>query len=178
MTDRFAPTPGQTVGPFFHGGLLFERGDELVAASTPGAIRFHGTVYDGAGAPVPDALLEILQADGAGRVPVAEGSLCRLGDFAGWGRAATNSQGEYSFTTVEPCASFIAVIVFARGLLDRLFTRAYLPGAIDPFLDSLPTDRRQTLLAARDRDGDLRFDIRLQGPGETVFLAYPQQVGR
>jgi protocatechuate 3,4-dioxygenase alpha subunit len=175
-------TPGQTIGPFFGYALPFARGNELVPPGSPGAIRLHGTVTDGAGAPVPDALLEIWQADADGRVPSAIGTLRRDGwTFTGWGRASTDDEGHYSFSTVEPgvtqpdSAPFIAVTLFARGLLNRLFTRAYLPGeqlASERLLASLPDERRDTLLAVPDEHG-LRFDIRLQGDGETVFLRYP-----
>lgn len=178
------PTPGQTVGPFFGHALPYERGHELVPPGTPGAIRLHGTVYDGAGDPVPDALLEITQADAAGRVRGAEGTLARDGmTWTGWGRCPTTRGGTYAFTTVEPGptdgrAPFFAVTVFARGLLNRLFTRAYVPGspglADDPLLAGLDEDRRGTLVAVREEDGSLRFDVRLQGDGETVFLTYPR----
>jgi protocatechuate 3,4-dioxygenase, alpha subunit len=179
-------TPGQTIGPFYGYALPFERGNELVPSSFPGAIQFHGTVLDGAGLPVPDALLEIWQADAGGIIPHATGSLRRDGwTFTGWGRAATDDEGRYSFTTVEPgattpgAARFIAVTVFGRGLLNRLFTRAYLPaGPSDQLLASVPADRRHTLIAEADQYG-LRFDIRLQGgpdgEDETVFLRYPGQ---
>ncbi|WP_432478270.1 protocatechuate 3,4-dioxygenase subunit alpha [Nocardioides sp. GXQ0305] len=172
------PTPGQTVGPFFHDALRYAGGPELVAPGTPGAVRLHGTVRDGHGDPLPDALLELRQADPAGGVPRSEGSLRRDGRFTGWGRAATDASGRFHFTTVEPGgvdggAAYFALTVFARGLLDRLFTRAYLPGEHDAFLDGLPDDERRTLQAVRDDDGSLRFDVRLQGDGETVFLRFP-----
>jgi protocatechuate 3,4-dioxygenase alpha subunit len=184
--STLTPTPGQTIGPFFGYALPFERSNELVAPGSPGAIRLHGTVTDGAGAPVPDALLEIWQAGTDGTVPSATGSLRRDGaTFTGWGRAGTDPEGNYSFTTVEPAATnpdtapFFAVTVFGRGLLNRLFTRAYVPGDrldADRLLGSLPTERRNTLVAVRD-GGGLRFDIRLQagtdGVPETVFLRYP-----
>lgn len=177
-------TPGQTVGPFFHYALPFEGGGELVPAGHVDAIRLHGTVFDGAGAPIPDALIEIWQTDPEGRIVQEPGSLHRDGwTFTGWGRAATDAAGHYSFSTVLPGATdegtapFFAVTVFARGLLDRLFTRAYVPAhpflADDPFLATLPRDRRNTLIATADASG-FRFDVRLQGEGETVFLAYPQ----
>ena len=176
------PTPGQTIGPFFGYALPFERDNELVPPRSPGAIRLHGTVTDGAGAPVPDALLEIWQADADGTVPTATGSLRRDGwTFTGWGRASTDAEGHYSFTTVEPVATsadsapFFAVTLFARGLLNRLFTRAYVPDdrlAADRLLNALPAEQRDTLITVRDEHG-LRFDIRLQGDGETVFLRYP-----
>jgi protocatechuate 3,4-dioxygenase, alpha subunit len=175
-------TPGQTIGPFFGYALPFERGNELVPPGSAGAIRLHGVVTDGAGAPVPDALLEIWQADADGGVPTATGSLRRDGwTFTGWGRASTDDEGHYSFTTVKPgaiqhdSAPFFAVTVFARGLLNRLFTRAYVPGdrlAQDRLLSTVTADRRHTLIAEPDEHG-LRFDIRLQGEDETVFLRFP-----
>ena len=175
-------TPGQTIGPFFGYALPFERGNELVPPGTPTAIRLHGVVTDGAGAPVPDALLEIWQADADGMVPTTTGSLRRDGwTFTGWGRASTHEDGHYRFTTVKPgaiqddSAPFVAITVFARGLLNRLFTRAYVPGnrlAQDRLLSTVPADRRHTLIAVPDEQG-LRFDVRLQGDDETVFLRYP-----
>lgn len=177
-TTDLTPTPGQTVGPFFHFALPFERGAELVPPGTSGAVRLHGTVYDGAGAPVPDALVELWQAGPDGTVSGSEGSLRRDGRFTGWGRAATDPGGRYAFTTLEPgsrggAAPYFALVVLARGLLDRLFTRAYLPGATDALLASLDPAERQTLVATRDQAGDLRFDIHLQGERETVFLSFP-----
>ena len=178
MPETLRPTPGQTIGPFFHYALPYDGDSLLVPPGSPGAVRLHGTVYDGAGAPVPDALLEIRQADAAGRVPRVEGSLRRDGRFTGWGRAATDASGRYAFTTVVPGgvdggAAFFGVTVFARGLLDRLFTRAYLPGASDDFLAGLPADERATLQVEADGDDGYRFDVHLQGEHETVFLRYP-----
>ena len=181
-----APTPGQTVGPFFGYALPFDGDSELVPPGTPGAIRLHGQVLDGAGQPVPDALIELWQVNADGVVSREPGSLRRDGfTFTGWGRASTDNTGRYTFTTVAPGASvpgaapFFAVTVFARGLLNRLFTRAYVPCsqlADDRLLNSLPPQRRQTLIASREAAG-LRFDIKLQaGPqadDETVFLSYP-----
>lgn len=178
------PTPGQTVGPFFGFALPFQHASELVGAGHPGAIRLHGDVLDGDGAPVPDAILELWQADADGRVPQQPGSLRRDGwTFTGWGRASTDDAGHYSFTTVRPGATdpgrapFFLVTVFARGLMNRLFTRAYLPEdvealASDPLLASLPPARRDTLVATGEQTG-YRFDVRLQGGDETVFLRYP-----
>ncbi|WP_197321085.1 protocatechuate 3,4-dioxygenase subunit alpha [Saccharomonospora sp. NB11] len=177
---ELVPTPGQTVGPFFHYALPYAGGPHPAPPGGPGTVRLHGTVRDGAGAPVPDALLEFRQADAAGQVPRVEGSLRRDGVFTGWARVATDAGGRYAITTVEPAptrpgtAAFFAVTVFARGLLDRLFTRVYLPGTdADPLLDSLPPDRRRTLVATRDERGDLVHDIHLQGEHETVFLTFP-----
>jgi protocatechuate 3,4-dioxygenase, alpha subunit len=180
------PTPGQTIGPFYGFALSYPRDHELVPPAAAGAVRLHGTVYDGHGVPVPDALLEIRQADPSGHVPTAEGSLRRDGTvFTGWGRCATDPGGRFSFTTLEPgptaagAAPFFAVTVFARGLLNRLFTRAYLPEdeqalADDRVLGGVAPERRETLVARRDDDGSLRFDIWLQGEHESVFLAFPR----
>lgn len=181
MPENHPATPGQTIGPFFHYALPYERGHELVPPATPGAVRLHGTVYDGSGAPVPDAMIEIRQAGPDGTVPEAEGSWRRDGVFTGWGRCATDPAGRYSFTTLEPgvvdrAAPRFAVVVFARGLLNRLFTRAYLPGdaaAADPFLSGLAPEQRETIVAQREPDGGLRFDVHLQGERETLFLAFP-----
>jgi len=187
---ELVPTPGQTVGPFFHYALPYDRDRELVPPGTPGSVLLHGTVYDGEGAGIPDALIEIRQAGSDGVVPTVEGSLRRdPGDFTGWGRSSTDRTGRYWFSTVEPAAAevgslaFFAVTVFARGLLNRLFTRAYLPGqeglfSTDPLLTRLPEPERDTLLAQRLPDGSLRFDIRLQGIGETVFLTFPRHPER
>ena len=182
MTTLLTPTPGQTVGPFFGYALPFERGSELVPPGSPGSIRFHGVVTDGDGGPVPDALLELWQADADGTVPTASGALHRDGwTFTGWGRAATDGEGHYGFTTVTPgatnpgAAPFFLITVFARGLLNRLFTRAYLPGEHlddEALLAELPAERRDTLIATREPTG-FRFDVSLQGPRETVFLHYP-----
>lgn len=158
-----AATPGQTVGPFFGIALPREGGEHLVPPGTPGAVRLTGRVLDGEGAPVPDALLEIC----------AGGLL---------GRAATDADGRYGFTTPRPDPlarglPFLAAVVFARGLLDRLFTRIYLPApaaavAADPVLGALDADRRATLIATAEGDS-LRFDVHLQGDHETVFLTFP-----
>lgn len=184
--EPLVPTAGQTVGPFYGFALPYERDHQLVSPGAPDAVRLHGAVLDGAGLPVPDALVEIRQADPSGHVPTVEGSIRRDGTvFTGWGRCAVDPAGRYSFTTLEPgttadgAAPFFAVTVFARGLLNRLFTRIYLPGddqrlASDRLLSSLVPERRQTLVAAREGDGSLHFDIRLQGEDETVFLAFPR----
>lgn len=182
MTSTPFPTPGQTVGPFFGQALPYAGGPDLVPAGRADAIRLHGYVYDGAGEPVPDALIEIWQADASGRVVQEGGSLHRDGwTFTGWGRCETERTGHYSFTTVVPGpveeggTPFFSVAVFARGLLDRLFTRIYLPGhpanATDRLLDSLAEEERATLVATAETTG-LRFDIRIQGDGETVFLQH------
>ena len=187
MTEqtRLTPTPGQTVGPFYGYALPYPGDRELVPPGSSRAVELHGVVYDGAGDPVPDAILEIWQPDETGTVVLRTGSLRRDGfTFTGFGRCAADPEGRFSFSTVEPGpteagrARFISVVVFARGLLNRLFTRVYLPedtGALatDPLLSSLESAERQRLIAVREADGSLRFDIRLQGEDETPFLRFP-----
>ncbi|QCB96111.1 protocatechuate 3,4-dioxygenase subunit alpha [Arthrobacter sp. PAMC25564] len=182
--SKLTPTPGQTVGPFYGYALPYNKDRELLAPGSPGSIRLQGTVYDGAGHPIPDAILEIWQADAEGKVPHHTGSLVRDGyTFTGFGRSAVGNTGAFTFTTVNPgpteagAAPFISVAVFARGLMNRLFTRVYLPEneealAADRLLSSLTPERRRTLIARRDADGGLSWDIRLQGEGETVFLDF------
>ncbi|MFT4264356.1 MAG: protocatechuate 3,4-dioxygenase subunit alpha [Nocardioides sp.] len=181
-----APTPGQTVGPFFHYGLPYDGDRDLVPPGSPGSVVLHGTVYDGAGVPVPDALVEIWQAAPDGTIPQAAGSIRRDGwTFTGFGRASTGRDGRYAFSTLLPGSTepggpaLWAVTLFARGLLHRLLTRAYVPGPgleADPFLASLSPAERATLIAVPDAgvggvvgEGYV-FDIRIQGERETVFL--------
>lgn len=171
-------TPSQTVGPYFRIGLDWPEANRLVTSGTPGQhILVRGQVFDGDGAPVPDALLEIWQADDAGVLNGgAEG-------FRGAGRCGVDAEGGFVFETVKPGAfadsdgrhaPYIAVIVFARGLLTHLYTRIYFEdeaaaNAGDPVLACVPAARRATLLARREGD-HYRFDVRLQGAGETVFF--------
>jgi protocatechuate 3,4-dioxygenase alpha subunit len=187
--SKLTPTPGQTVGPFFGYALPYAKDRELLPPGSPGSIRLQGTVYDGAGHPIPDAILEIWQADADGNVAHQTGSLVRDGyTFTGFGRTAVGNTGTFTFTTVNPgpteagAAPFIAVAVFARGLMNRLFTRVYLPEdeaalSRDRLLGSLDAERRRTLIARRDPDGGLSWDIRLQGEGETVFLDFSDAEG-
>ena len=187
-------TPSQTVGPFFHFSLTpTDQGfrgiadDNLVTPDAVGApIRIAGRLIDGAGNPVPDAMIEIWQADGAGRYAGSEPRANT--SFKGFGRAATSKEGAFGFTTVKPGAvpgpdgrlqaPHINVGVFARGMLKRLFTRIYFEGepgnAGDAILALVPAERRATLIARRDGIsggmGLYVFDIRLQGDGETVFF--------
>ncbi|KSU65680.1 protocatechuate 3,4-dioxygenase subunit alpha [Arthrobacter sp. NIO-1057] len=184
---KLVPTPGQTIGPFYGYALPFAKDNELVNQAHPNSVRLHGVVYDGKGEAIPDALLEIWQADEAGNIVSEQGSLVRDGyTFTGWGRTAVDNVGHYTFTTVNPGATeegkapFIMLTVFARGLLNRLFTRIYLPEdtaalANDPLLASLTDAERKTLIATREADGSLRLDIHLQGKEETVFLSYPRE---
>ncbi|ALG27948.1 protocatechuate 3,4-dioxygenase [Glutamicibacter halophytocola] len=184
---KLVPTPGQTVGPFYGYALPYDKDNELVNQGHPNSVRLHGVVYDGKGEAIPDALLEIWQADEQGNVVSREGSLVRDGyTFTGWGRTAVDNAGHYTFTTLNPGATeagkapFIMLTVFARGLMNRLFTRIYLPEdaealASDPLLSSLSEAERKTLIATREDDGSLRLDLRLQGEEETVFLSYPRE---
>lgn len=142
-------TPSQTVGPFFGFALPYESGPHLVPVDHPEAITLRGTVLDGAADPLPDALVEIWQAPGFGRCP-------------------TGQDGGYFFRTVPP-RPYAAMLVFARGLLKPVATRVYLPGTeVDP---AVAPDRRGTLIAQPEGDRAYRFDVRLQGEGETVFFA-------
>jgi protocatechuate 3,4-dioxygenase alpha subunit len=184
----FALTPSQTVGPFFAIGLPWDAGPLVVPRDAPGAIRIRGTVYDGAGEAVPDALIETWQADPEGRFADVHryGEVSALSGFRGFGRCGTaNGDGAFELVTVKPGrvpwpaggwqAPHIDVSVFARGMLDRCVTRIYFAdeaqaNASDPVLRGVPPERRDTLLA-RPIDGDYAFDIRLQGPDETVFFA-------
>jgi protocatechuate 3,4-dioxygenase alpha subunit len=207
----FGQTPSQTVGPFFHYGLPWKGGADLVGTDDMGArpelfpeahyvlnvssprgavsgetIILEGVVYDAEGAPVPDAMIEIWQANTAGRyaspnddrtdLPLDEG-------FIGFGRASTSAEGLYRFKTVLPGAvpgpgnslqaPHIAVGVFGRGLIKRLATRVYFEGQAtndaDPILALVPAERRETLVAKKVGDA-WRFDIVLQGERETVFF--------
>jgi len=187
-------SPSQTVGPFFLNCLLREdaRRNVLVGPQTKGErIRIQGNVLDGDGAPVPDALVEIWQANAFGRYrhPGDMRDLPLDPDFTGFGRSGVDEDARYSFETIKPGAvpydtqlmqaPHICMIIFARGLLNHLATRLYFAdeptNADDPLLLLVPADRRGTLLARRDAtDSGLvyRFNIILQGEGETAFFAH------
>jgi protocatechuate 3,4-dioxygenase alpha subunit len=170
MTDL---TPSQTIGPFFTFALPFDSGPYIVPDDHPGAIRIEGRVTDGAGDPVPDALIETWQADPRGRFDTSV-------DFRGYGRCPTDEDGRFIFHTVKPGpvdgrAPHIDMIVLARGLLQHLVTRMYFPdeetaNAADPLLVSLPEPERRATLIAHVEEDIVRFDIQLQGEHETVFL--------
>ncbi|MBK1668885.1 protocatechuate 3,4-dioxygenase subunit alpha [Rhodovibrio sodomensis] len=199
MADGGFPgqTPSQTVGPFFAYGLVPGQygyplpdpvGADLTGSDVAGPrIWLTGRVLDADGAPVDDALVEIWQADADGRLPTRAG----LGGgnrpgFRGFGRCGTGTDPEsrFVFRTVKPgavaagAAPHVSLVVFARGLLNHLFTRVYFAdeaaaNAADPVLAQVPADRRETLTAERQETPDgavYRHDIRLQGPGETVFF--------
>ncbi len=178
-------TPSQTVGPFFHYGLIREGGAKLVADDHEDRIAIVGRVIDGDGQPVPDAIVEIWQADAAGRYAHPDDPDHAAADpaFVGFGRGATQVDGSFRFLTIRPGrapgpgnslqAPHIAVGIMARGMLKRLTTRLYFAdapeNAEDPILALVPAERRDTLIARRDGDA-WRFDIVLQGDAETVFL--------
>jgi protocatechuate 3,4-dioxygenase alpha subunit len=183
---RLGTSPSATVGPYLAIGLTWPDGEQAVAEGTEGGFWIRGRVLDGNGDVVRDAMVETWQADPDGRFPSPEdprGAAARPG-FRGYARAQTLS-GEFAVFTVKPGrvpdgegglqAPHVDVSVFARGLLDRVVTRICFgdeaqANAEDPVLRSVPEDRRGTLLAQPADDG-YRFDIRLQGDGETVFFA-------
>jgi protocatechuate 3,4-dioxygenase alpha subunit len=182
------PTPSQTIGPFFHNALLDRNRSELVSSDHPEAIKIRGTVYDGADEVVPDAMVEIWQANRAGRYdhPADDREDLSLDEgFSGFGRSGTGARGEFSFSTVKPGrvigpdgqlqAPHVLVSIFARGLLKRLVTRIYFPdeeeaNAVDPVLSSIEDQQFRRTLIARDEGGALRFDIHLQGDEQTAFF--------
>ncbi|WP_219471222.1 protocatechuate 3,4-dioxygenase subunit alpha [Nonomuraea rhizosphaerae] len=160
-------TPSQTVGPFFSHALPYAHDWELVPDSYAGAVTLTGHVYDGDGAPVPDALLELWLGQTGDRGVLRRGS----GLVSGFGRCATAADGSFRFRTARPSGPYLSLQVFARGLLRSVLTRVYLEDRPDPLLDSLEPARRKTLIA-EGADGRYRFDVRLQGDGETVFLDF------
>lgn len=196
--DPRGQTPSQTLGPFFHPGLVRPAppgskpiGNVLASAASDGRrIRVRGGVYDGLGKPVSDALLEIWQADAHGRYqrPLDRQNELRDSEFYGFGRCATDAEGQYWFDTIKPGAvpgpggsvqaPHIGVIVLARGLLVHLFTRIYFYGDAeleqDPVLACVPASRRDTLIARLSAISagvaEYVFDVRLQGEHETVFF--------
>jgi protocatechuate 3,4-dioxygenase alpha subunit len=189
-------TPSATVGPFFLFGLIPSTygGTDIITNNlvTPDAsgekIRIEGRVFDGDGVPVPDALIEIWQADAAGRYAhPADTRALPNARFKGFGRSSTDSEGRYSFDTIKPGAvpgpngkmqaPHIAVNLFSRGVLKQMVTRIYFSdeaaNSADPVLGLVPEDRRATLIGQRqDRNGQAvyAFDFRMQGQDETVFF--------
>ena len=184
-----APTASQTVGPFFSIGMSgMCRGEITPHAAAGASVTVRGRVLDGDGRPVPDAVLEIWQADGGGKYDSQAGMELGAASGAppGFGRVATNDEGEFRFTTRKPGAArepdgkaqapHLLVVLFMRGLLRHLVTRIYFSdegaNAEDPILDLVPAERRETLLAAPSADGpgEYSWNIRLQGERETVFF--------
>jgi protocatechuate 3,4-dioxygenase, alpha subunit len=188
-------TPSQTAGPYFAMRLPFAQGPYVVPAGTPGALVIYGRLYDGAGDPIPDGLIETWQADPKGRFahpddprgPIPDGDLA----FRGFGRCPTGHDGTFRIVTLKPGplpfgdgrteAPHVNVSVLGRGMLDRSVTRVYFPDEADandtdPVLRLVPEHRRHTLVAVpagiNEETGQalLRFDIRMQGDHETVFF--------
>ena len=202
MSERPRPiaTSSQTVGPFFHFGLTADENLGLIASpDTPGEhLRLRVRVLDGAGEAVPDAVIEIYQADAEGRYPdsteppaasseprVPSPEPRRRGIFSGFGRLPTGSNGCCVFQTIKPGivrtngieqAPHINVCLLARGLLRQVYTRIYFKDypalATDPILALVPADRRSTLFAepSASEPGRWEFVIRMQGSQETVFF--------
>ena len=184
--NSLSQTPSQTVGPFLRIGLVHgEKQNVLADEHTAGKrIRLAGVVYDGNGTPMEDALLEIWHADANGIYPHPADPRHREADphFRGFGRAHNEDGGSYEFHTVKPGrrdghAPFINLHLFARGMLLHAQTRIYFAdesaNATDPILQSVPVERRATLLARLEADGEIpvyRFDIHMQGEQETVFF--------
>jgi protocatechuate 3,4-dioxygenase alpha subunit len=190
-------TPSQTVGPWFAYGLTpqgqYDWSDlatgNLVTPDVVGdRIRIEGIVRDGDGTPIHDAMIEIWQADGQGRLPArGQNGAASNTSFKGFGRCATDKDGKFWFDTVKPGAiaapdgkpqaPHILVAFYARGLLVHLYTRIYFAdepaNTSDPILKLVPADRCDTLIAKKETQAGktvYRFDIRLQGEGETVFF--------
>ncbi len=174
-------TPSQTVGPYFSLGLDWKTANRLVDDATRGQhIVVQGRVFDGDGQAVPDALLEIWQADASGHYHGEADAA-----FRGSGRTAVDRDGRYLFETIKPGpvddggtvqAPHINLAVFARGLLVHLNTRIYFAdeaaaNASDAVLARVPEARRETVIARREGD-HYRLDIRLQGENETVFFQF------
>jgi protocatechuate 3,4-dioxygenase alpha subunit len=182
----YKQTASQTVGPYLRIGLIYgEAQNNLVQEKTIGErIRITGTVFDGEGQPVPDAMIEIWQPDANGIFNHEADPQQAQADphFHGFGRAENRSGGVYEFHTIKPGgrdgdAPFINVYVFARGILRHALTRIYFAdepaNANDPVLAEIDAGRRPTLIATPENGGDptvYRFDIHLQGERETVFF--------
>jgi len=182
-------TSSQTVGPYLHIGMTWLVTENLVAPGVTGdPITIEGRVTDGDGAPVSDAVVEIWQANAHGRYahPEDKGTAPLEPNWSGFGRAATDADGKFRFTTIKPGrvpapggglqAPHIDVTIFMRGMLRHLVTRIYFPGEPandrDAVLQSVPAARRATLVAA-PRAGSaaaLTWNVRLQGADETVFF--------
>jgi protocatechuate 3,4-dioxygenase alpha subunit len=172
------------VGPYFSIGMTWEDGPFAVPDGTPGLVWIRGSVFDGEGIPIVDAIVETWQADPDGHFP-GWGDGSRSDGFRGYARCPTDAEGRYAIRTLRPGAvpaadgspqaPHIDVSIFARGLLKRLVTRIYLPDNVeqnagDPVLGAINDPARRTTLLAEPAADGYRFDIRLQGDGETVFF--------
>lgn len=178
----------QTVGPYFQIGFSWLYRTDIGAEARGGErVRVRGFVYDGAGAPVSDALIEIWQADTQGRYATdPEGQAIAEAEFMGFGRVPLDKSGGYEFRTVKPGpvrqaggqrqAPHLSIALFMRGLLMPVRTRLYFPdepsNADDPVLSSVPKARRATLMARKGPENVLEWDVHMQGPNETVFFSY------
>lgn len=177
-------TTSQTAGPYLHIGLNWLTSDDFAPGTEGERVIISGRVLDGDGLPVNDAMLEVWQADPEGRYAHPEGGRAPLTGFRGWGRVATDANGQYRFQTVKPGkvrgpeglwqAPHLVVAIFMRGILRQLVTRIYFPGepanALDPVLAMVPESRRASLIAQRVTEGNLAWDVILQGHAETVFF--------
>lgn len=181
-------TTWQTVGPFFPIGLEHLNSNRIAIADHQGEhFTIRGRVFDGVGQPIPDAVIEIWQADENGEYSGTNrnSSTGRRAVFSGFGRIPTDEQGMFSFTTIRPGpvrgpngalqSPHLAVRLMMRGLLRGLVTRMYFPSdslAADPVLQLVPEQRRYTLIATldTDRDATLTWNIEMQGERETVFF--------
>ena len=182
-------TTSQTVGPYFRIGLQWLNQDNLAGVGVAGErVTIQGRVLDGDGAPVPDAVLEIWQANVHGRYAHPDDTQTKLLEpgFTGYGRVPTNREGVFRFATIKPGpvpgpdgkeqAPHLLVSVFMRGLLKRLITRIYFPdeprNAEDYILNLIEPERRSTLIAKRisSHPGALEWNVVLQGMDETVFF--------
>lgn len=182
-------TASQTVGPFFAIGTTWMNCNTLAGPGVPGEpVTIRGCVLDGDGQPVPDALIEIWQANSHGKYAHPEDRQDKTVEprFRGFGRIHTDGEGIFQFSTIKPGrvpgpgdvpqAPHIVVSVFARGLMKRLVTRIYFPdepaNAEDFLLKRVDPARWETLIAKKSeaQQGALEWNVVLQGPGETVFF--------
>jgi len=196
MAEKLIPTPSQTVGPFFHLGLDRPEWGDLTRGNPKGErIVIEGRVLDGDGVPVPDAVIELWQANAAGRYAHPDDKQTDKPldpNFRGFGRVATDAEGRFRVTTIRPGpvpgrgnslqAPHINVLLLSRGLLIHLHTRIYFAGepanASDPLLSSIEDAAVRGTLLARRAEGSsqsgspalYRFDIVMQGENETAFL--------
>lgn len=167
MPDR---TPSQTVGPFFHEALRWKDGGKVPLAGDGEPVVLVGRITDGAGAAVGDAMVETWQA-------LPAGTAAASGNPRGFARVETDAAGTFRIETRMPpgAAPCLDVTIFARGLLKALRTRVYLaPEAAakaDPLLAPIAASPRLATLVARREGREYRWDVRLQGEGETVFFA-------